>query len=159
MARATTTYAFLFCLLLTSTYATSVEKRTEEEARSTYELWLVHHGKNYNALGEKERRFKIFYDNLMFIDEHNLSGNRTYKVGLNQFADLTNEEYRSMYLGMKADPRRQIAKLQRGESSQRYAIQGNEMLPASVDWREHGAVSPIKNQGSCGMIYKLTMFF
>ncbi|KAL8200567.1 hypothetical protein R6Q57_011906 [Mikania cordata] len=165
MATAATTYALLFCLIFSQTYATrhisgdqagelrsekSSPRRTEEEIRNTYELWLVRHGKTYNALGEKESRFKIFTDNLRFIDEHNFSGNRTYTVGLNQFADLTNEEYRSMYLGTKADPNRRIAKLQRGEISRRYAVQGHEMFPEKVDWRERGAVTPIKNQGSCG---------
>ncbi|GJV52401.1 guanine nucleotide-binding protein-like NSN1 [Tanacetum coccineum] len=48
-----------------------------------------------NQRGEKERRFQIFNDNLKFINEHNASGNLPYKVGLNRFADLTNEEFRS----------------------------------------------------------------
>lgn len=166
-AATATAYALLLCLIFSYTYATtqnSVEhdgqsrventppRRTEEELRTTYELWLARHGKTYNALGEKETRFQIFTDNLKFIDEHNFSGNRTYKLGLNQFADLTNDEYRSMYLGAKADPYRRIAKLQRGDVSQRYAVQSNEMFPEKVDWRERGAVAPIKNQGGCGMI-------
>ncbi|KAM0057875.1 putative actinidain [Helianthus debilis subsp. tardiflorus] len=151
MSFATTTYnaLLLTCLLLTITYVTS-NTRTDEEVRNTYDLWLTRHGKTYNALGEKESRFRIFADNFKFIDEHSLSGNKSYKVGLNQFADLTNEEYRSMYLGTKVDPYRRIAKMQRGEISRRYAVQENEMFPAKVDWRERGAVSPVKNQGGCG---------
>ncbi|KAI3713036.1 hypothetical protein L1987_71606 [Smallanthus sonchifolius] len=158
MGTAATAYALLVCLILSQTYATthfSVEsppRRTEEEMRTTYELWLARHGKTYNALGEKESRFQIFAHNLRFIDEHNFSGNRTYTVGLNQFADLTNEEYRSMYLGTKADPYRRIAKMQRGEISRRHAVQSNEMFPEKVDWRERGAVTPIKNQGGCGAV-------
>ncbi|PQQ15748.1 cysteine proteinase RD21a-like [Prunus yedoensis var. nudiflora] len=78
--------------------------RTEAEVKALYESWLVKHRKNYNALGEKERRFEIFKDNLRFVDEHNKQS-RSYKVGLNRFADLTNEEYRSIYLGAKVDRR------------------------------------------------------
>ncbi|XP_076930291.1 cysteine proteinase mucunain-like [Bidens hawaiensis] len=151
MTTAATTYTLLFCLIFSLTCHISAEpRRTEEEVRTTYELWLARHGKAYNALGEKETRFRIFADNLRFIDEHNLSGNKTYKLGLNQFADLTNEEYRSMYLGTKADPRRTIASMQRGEISRRYAVNGKEMFPQKVDWRERGAVTPVKNQGGCG---------
>ncbi|XP_071693085.1 cysteine proteinase COT44-like [Rutidosis leptorrhynchoides] len=145
---ATTAFFLLFCLIFSQTYAE--KSRTEEEVRTTYELWLASHGKTYNALGEKERRFQIFHDNLKFIDDHNSSGNRTYTVGLNQFADVTNDEYRSMFLGTKPDVNRRIAKLQRGEISQRYAVQSNDMLPVNVDWRKSGAVAPIKNQGTCG---------
>lgn len=109
--------------------------------------WMAKHGKAYNGLGENERRFEIFKDNLRFIDEHNTQ-NLTYKVGLNSFADLTNEEYRGIYLGTRTDPKRRITKSK--NPSQRYAFRASEKLPASVDWRVKGAINPIKNQGSCG---------
>lgn len=111
-----------------------------------YEAWLVKHGKSYNALGERERRFEIFKDNLRFIEEHN-AVNRTYKVGLNRFADLTNEEYRSRYLGRRDETRRG---LRASRVSDRYSFRAGEDLPESVDWREKGAVVPVKDQGNCG---------
>ncbi|PIA27153.1 hypothetical protein AQUCO_08300089v1 [Aquilegia coerulea] len=120
--------------------------RTDEEVMGIYESWLVNNGKNYNALGEKEKRFEIFKDNLRFIDEHNREGH-TYEVGLNKFADLTNEEYKKIYLGTKVDPFRRVSK----PKSTRYAVRVGDDLPKSIDWREKGAVvSEVKNQGSCG---------
>lgn len=120
--------------------------RTDEEVMSMYEAWLVKHGKTYNALGEKERRFEIFKDNLRFIDEHN-SENRTYTVGLNRFADLTNEEYRAMYLGAKKSGIKRRLSKPRGD---RYETRVGDELPESVDWRKEGAVVDVKDQGSCG---------
>lgn len=110
-----------------------------------YEEWLLKHGKLYNGLGEKDKRFEIFSDNLRFIDERNAE-NRTYKLGLNRFADLTNEEFRAKYLGAKIDHKRRVAKTK----SNRYAPRVGDKLPDSVDWREEGAVVQVKDQGSCG---------
>ncbi|KAJ0040793.1 hypothetical protein Pint_27991 [Pistacia integerrima] len=121
--------------------------RSDDEVMSIYQSWLAKHGKAYNGIGENERRLQIFKDNLRFIDEHN-SQKRTYKVGLNRFADLTNEEYRAIYLGTKSDAKRRVMKAK--VASQRHAFKAGETLPESVDWREQGAVSPIKDQGSCG---------
>nr|KYP48321.1 Cysteine proteinase RD21a [Cajanus cajan] len=121
--------------------------RSDEEVMSLYEQWVMKHGKAYNALGEKEKRFQVFKDNLRFIDLHN-SANRTYRLGLNRFADLTNQEYRARYLGVKIDPNRRMLK---GRTpSNRYAPRVGDKLPDSVDWRKEGAVVPIKDQGSCG---------
>ncbi|OVA15890.1 Granulin [Macleaya cordata] len=119
--------------------------RTDKDLNDLYESWLVKHGKNYNALGEKERRFEIFKDNLKFIEEHNAE-DRSYKVGLNKFADLTNEEYRQKFLGAKTDAKRRFSK----PKSDRYAFRLGDSLPESVDWREKGAVVAVKDQGSCG---------
>ena len=118
---------------------------------AVYEAWLAKHGKSYNALGEKERRFQIFKDNLRFIDEHNAE-NRTYKVGLNRFADLTNEEYRSMYLGTRTAAKRRSS----NKISDRYAFRVGDSLPESVDWRKKGAVVEVKDQGSCGSCWALS---
>ncbi|GAV88391.1 Peptidase_C1 domain-containing protein/Inhibitor_I29 domain-containing protein [Cephalotus follicularis] len=121
--------------------------RSDDEVMGMYQSWLVKHGKTYNGLEEQDMRFEIFKDNLRFIDEHN-SKNHTYKVGLNIFADLTNEEYRAMYLGTRSDAKRRVTKSK--NFSRRYAYSSGDKLPGSVDWRELGAVSPVKDQGSCG---------
>nr|ABQ10202.1 cysteine protease Cp4 [Actinidia deliciosa] len=120
-------------------------QRTDAEAMAIYEKWLTTHGKAYNAIGEKERRFEIFKDNLRFVDEHNAVAG-SYRVGLNRFADLTNEEYRSMFLGGNMEMKERSA----STKSDRYAFRAGDKLPGSVDWREKGAVSPVKDQGQCG---------
>ena len=123
--------------------------RTEDEVKDLYESWLVKYGKNYNGIGEKERRFQVFKDNLRFIDQQN-SENRSYKLGLNRFADLTNQEYRSMYLGTRLNTNRHRSN--RSKSSRyAYRLEGDN-LPKSIDWRQKGAVVPVKDQGSCGKL-------
>ncbi|KAE9611727.1 hypothetical protein Lal_00011537 [Lupinus albus] len=121
---------------------------TDTHLMNMYEAWLLKHGKFYNALGEKERRFEIFKDNVRFVDQHNMATNPTYKLGLNKFADLTNEEYRNMYLGTRK--RSSEGLLSGTKKSGRYAFKDGEELPHSVDWRKKGAVSPVKDQGQCG---------
>ncbi|XP_047319017.1 ervatamin-B-like [Impatiens glandulifera] len=122
------------------------KSRTDEEMMNIYKKWMVENGKVYNGIEEFEKRFNIFKDNLVFIDDHN-SENRTYKVGLNVFSDLTDEEYRSYYLGLKYDA--DLQSVQSEIDSQRYAASSDEILPEFVDWRTKGAVSPIRNQGKC----------
>ncbi|XP_062177674.1 cysteine proteinase mucunain-like [Alnus glutinosa] len=149
--------AMVSCLVLAVAFAAATDmsiidydlkhgQRTNTHVRSLYEAWLVNHGKAYNALGEKERRFEIFKDNLRFIDEHNKVENRTYRLGLNRFADLTNDEYRSVFLGGRMDRKGRLS----GTKSGRYAYRAGEDLPESVDWREKGAVVEVKDQGQCG---------
>ncbi|KAJ8763257.1 hypothetical protein K2173_026158 [Erythroxylum novogranatense] len=118
--------------------------RTDDEVMNIYEEWLATHGKAYNGLVEKERRFQVFKDNLRFIDEHN-SQNRSYRVGLNRFADITNEEYRLTYLGARLERKNRLSK-----RSDRYSPRVGESLPDSVDWRKEGAVVEVKDQGNCG---------
>lgn len=128
---------------------------TDEEVKGIYEIWLAEHGKIYNGLGEKGKRLDIFKDNLRFIEEHNNSKNQTYMLGLNRFADLTNEEYRNMFLGTRSDGRRRLVKSK--NVSHRYVFRANDHVPEFVDWRKKGAVAPIKDQGSCGNYY--TFYF
>ncbi|RDX87643.1 Cysteine proteinase RD21A, partial [Mucuna pruriens] len=134
---------------LSSAMDTSIINYTDNEVMAMYEEWLVKHHKVYNGLGEKDKRFQVFKDNLNFIQEHNNAHNHTYKLGLNKFADMTNEEYRAMYLGTKTDPKRMVAKAK--TTGHRYAYNAaRDRLPLHVDWRLKGAVAPIKDQGSCG---------
>ncbi|MED6134010.1 hypothetical protein PIB30_033534 [Stylosanthes scabra] len=159
MAATTTTAlmcSIVFFLLLTMSSAMDMpintnQQRTNDEVMNMYEEWLVKHQKVYNGLGEKDKRFQVFKDNLAFIDEHNnnAQNNNTYKLGLNRFADLTNEEYRAMYLGTKSDPNRRLTKA-KISTRNRYAYAARDRLPVHVDWRSKGAVAPVKDQGGCG---------
>lgn len=123
-------------------------QRNDSELRDTYEQWMAKHGRAYNEIGEEERRFEIFKDNLAFVESHNSVPNRTYKVGLNRFADMTNDEYRRDFLGTRSDPKRRLAKAKR--ASRRYVSRAADALPEEIDWRRNGAVNPVKNQGTCG---------
>uniref|UniRef100_A0A1J3JYF4 Germination-specific cysteine protease 1 n=4 Tax=Noccaea caerulescens TaxID=107243 RepID=A0A1J3JYF4_NOCCA len=128
--------------------------RTDEEVRSIYLQWSAEHGKTNNnnngIINQEDKRFNIFKDNLKFIDLHNDNNkNATYKLGLTRFADLTNDEYRSLYLGARTEPARGIAKAKNVNLKYLAAVKGEE-LPETVDWRQNGAVNPIKDQGTCG---------
>ncbi|KAM3391132.1 hypothetical protein ACQJBY_012660 [Aegilops geniculata] len=129
-------------------------ERTEAEARAVYDLWLAEHGggssPSANSIAERERRFRAFWDNLNFVDAHNAraaAGEEGFRLGMNRFADLTNDEFRAAYLGVKGAAERNRAGRVVGE---RYRHDGAEELPEAVDWREKGAVAPVKDQGQCG---------
>ncbi|CAE5967840.1 unnamed protein product [Arabidopsis arenosa] len=119
-------------------------KRNEAEVRLMYEQWLVENRKNYNGFGEKERRFKIFKENLKYIDEHNSVPNQTFEVGLTRFADLTNDEFRATYL------RKNMERTKDSVKAERYLYKEGDILPDEIDWRDKGAVVTVKDQGNCG---------
>ncbi|KAF8085327.1 hypothetical protein N665_0671s0006 [Sinapis alba] len=127
--------------------------RTNEEVRSIYLQWCAEHGKisnNNGIINQQDERFNIFKDNLRFIDLHNENNkNATYKLGLTIFADLTNDEYRRLYLGARTEPVRRITKAKNVNLKYSAAVNDVE-VPETVDWRQKGAVNAIKNQGTCG---------
>ncbi|XP_007050065.2 PREDICTED: senescence-specific cysteine protease SAG39 [Theobroma cacao] len=108
------------------------------------EQWMEEYGRVYKNDAETELRFSIFKSNLAFIESFNAAGNRPYKLSINEFADQTNEEFRAYRNGY----RRAQRLTSRKETSFRY--ENVTALPASVDWRKKGAVTPIKDQAQCG---------
>ena len=74
--------------------------------------------------------------------------NKPYKLKLNKFADMTNYEFRTTYAGSKVNHHRMFRGMPRGNGTFMYENFNN--APSSVDWREKGAVNPVKNQGQCG---------
>lgn len=109
-----------------------------------FESWISKHRKVYENFEEKRQRFEIFKDNLKHIDETNKKVSN-YWLGLNEFADLSHEEFNNMYLGLEADQTRR-----EHTSLDEFAYKDVADLPKSVDWRKKGAVTHVKNQGSCG---------
>ncbi|KAF9618698.1 hypothetical protein IFM89_002393 [Coptis chinensis] len=108
-----------------------------------FEQWMSKHGKVYESIEEKLHRFEVFKENLEHIDETNKKVT-SYWLGLNEFADLSHDEFKDKYLGLKTE----LAK--KRESSKEFTYRDAIDLPKSVDWRKKGAVTRVKNQGQCG---------
>ncbi|KAJ3696643.1 hypothetical protein LUZ61_000348 [Rhynchospora tenuis] len=108
-----------------------------------FEKWISDHGRVYESDREKSERFNIFKANYEYIQEKNREPGLTYTLGLNEFADLTNDEFVARYTG--ALPPTDVDTTIPTEPSKYDDLS----LPASIDWRAYGAVTPVKNQGSC----------
>lgn len=89
---------------------------------------------------EIKTRFSNFVESLRLIKSHNKK-NLPYKLSLNEFADMSWEEFRGQMLGAAQN----CSATTKGNHMLTDAI-----LPPVKDWREDGIVSPVKNQGSCG---------
>jgi len=85
---------FFAIFLILGTWACQVTSRELQEPSMSarHEQWMATYGKVYADAAEKERRFEIFKDNVEYIESFNTAGNTPYKLSVNKFADLTNEE-------------------------------------------------------------------
>jgi len=92
---------------------------------------------------ELTTRFKNFVDNKKIIDDHNSKG-LSWELGVNAFADMTNQEFLNMYTGYI--PRQNDY----ARSRNLHVAPEGQVLADSLDWRAKGAVTPIKDQGQCG---------
>ncbi|XP_042517019.1 senescence-specific cysteine protease SAG12-like [Macadamia integrifolia] len=110
-----------------------------------HELWMGEHGRVYKDAKEKEKRFLVFKKNVERIEAFNKAGNKPYKLSVNGFADLENEEFKAARTGymMKSTG-------QSSSSNRVFKYHNVTVVPISFDWRRKGAVTPIKDQGQCG---------
>ncbi|XP_076877216.1 cathepsin O isoform X2 [Brachyhypopomus gauderio] len=64
------------------------------------------------------------------------------KYGINQFSNLSPEQFRDLYLRAHSDPVPRYNLTRTGSLT--------AGLPRRFDWRDHGAIGPVPNQQSCG---------
>ncbi|KAF7147933.1 hypothetical protein RHSIM_Rhsim03G0051900 [Rhododendron simsii] len=110
--------------------------------------WMSRHGRVYMDEQEMGARFKIFKDNVDRINEFNCGADKGYKLSVNQFADLTNEEFRASRNGYK---RQSPSEVISGSEPAPFRYANVTVVLSTIDWRKKGAVTPVKNQGdTCG---------
>ena len=121
-------------------FAGAHKPRTDVE--KAFDKFLKDFSKDYDEV-EKQARFGAFADNFESITRENNKGH-SYQLGLNEFSDLSLDEFKMNKLGLKL-PESVWGEL----PSLGMHKAGNSSLPSSVDWRSK-AVTPVKNQKQCG---------
>lgn len=122
---------------------THKQKSSDVEAmKKRFDGWVKQHGRKYKHNDEREVRFGIYQANVQYIQCKNAQKN-SYNLTDNKFADLTNEEFQSTYMGLST-------RLRSHNTGFRYDEHGD--LPESKDWRKEGAVTEIMDQGQCGNV-------
>merc|ERR1712003_75482 len=102
------------------------------------------YGKTYSTALEEEQRFQIFKINVDLIYSMN-NMNYSFQLGVNEFADLTVDEFASTHYGISKP-----GELWGSLPNLGTHTYDGEPLDASVDWTTKGAVTAVKNQGQCG---------
>jgi len=134
-------------LPLASLVVTAAGQVSPSALAKAFDDFVVKFAKVYADDAEKASRFAAFADNFNLIEATNAQ-ELSYKLGINEFADMTPDEFQMTYNGFGVRP---SAKQLWGDLPYlgRHEY-GNSALPASVDWSAKGAVTPVKNQGQCG---------
>lgn len=119
-----------------------------------HQQWMTRFSRVYTNELEEKMRFDVFRKNLKFIEEFNKKGDKSYRLGVNEFSDWTEEEFIATHTGLKG-----INKISPSEFY-------DEMIPSwnwnvsdvareTKDWRSEGAVTPVRYQGQCGKLSKI----
>ncbi|KAF8031124.1 hypothetical protein BT93_D0349 [Corymbia citriodora subsp. variegata] len=122
---------------------------SESRVLELFRRWKEKHNKVYKHAAEAEKRLENFKKNLRYVIERGLNPKSptAHRVGLNKFADLSNEEFKEVYLSKVKKP------ASKKWNSKKMSLKGKMKTcdaPSSLDWRSYGIVTGVKDQGECG---------
>uniref|UniRef100_A0A669D347 Cathepsin L.1 n=1 Tax=Oreochromis niloticus TaxID=8128 RepID=A0A669D347_ORENI len=112
-----------------------------------FHAWKLKFEKSYDSESDEAQRKQIWLNNRKHVLVHNIladQGLKSYRLGMTQFADMENEEYKKLgclgsfnaSLPCRASTLNRLPKV--------------TVLPKTVDWREQGYVTDVKHQQQCG---------
>jgi C1A family cysteine protease len=117
--------------------APSEQAKIDRQVLAQWKNFKLSFNKKYSSAQEEAYRMQVFMDAVKYISENQ---GDTYTLGINQFADITNEEFRSTYLGYAG------SEIEHDNVNEFTGVQA----PTSVNWVDAGEVPPILNQAQCG---------
>ncbi|KAI3684460.1 hypothetical protein L6452_33684 [Arctium lappa] len=125
---------------------TEADLKSDETKMALYDKWRAEYKIPDPSPQEKTKRFKAFKMNLDRVESRN-AAKLPYKLKLNKFADLTNDEFKLQYTGTHSRHGRTLMS-QGGAPADNAA---KTQPPPAVDWRTQNAVTPVRDQGQCAI--------
>ncbi|CAL4124926.1 unnamed protein product, partial [Meganyctiphanes norvegica] len=136
-----------------------------EKAIISTDEFISKYNKTYENEAEAKKRIAIYQDNVKEMEDHNKlyeTGKSSYQMGVNEYSDLTYDEVISNLTGIISDvtgtnETNVTGEVRVAESYPYWYIPkdiGKE--PESVDYRDTGAINPIRNQKKCGSCWSFS---
>jgi cathepsin L len=119
----------------------AVSAISEYEYQTEFINWMRTYQRAYTT-EEFGTRYSNFKNNMDFVRNFQPT---TFEVELNEFADLSIDEFNARFKGLNY--------VYEPKFVEEIAFPD---APASIDWRDKGAVSHIKNQGQCGSCWSFS---
>lgn len=110
-----------------------------------WQRWKVEHNRNYKTRDAEDGKRAAFVENLRIVREWN--SNASDKLVLNDFADMTRDEYLGMLTLVVPEAPRVT----------RRAAAAVATLPTMLDYRQQGIVGPVRDQGRCGSCWAMSI--
>lgn len=137
---------FIVLATLTALVAVVASRSYTPEEKKYFKEWRKKHNKRYKTHEEELVAMEKVVDHFDKVEAHNKlydEGKVSFRIGVWEHSDLSSEEKKTFLTGVIV-PEEEKTRSKRWADPPSYPAG-----PASIDWKKHGLVGPIENQGSC----------